>query len=102
MLQEIKTIENQTIFDIVVSTYVDLGQTFKFVRDNNIGGINDTDLSGKTYIFDSINILDVGFVRSLKTKISTGQKSTVQQSNYRITEIGDRRITEAGDPRIIE
>lgn len=49
----ITAVEGQSIFDLVLMTYGDLNYTYKFITDNKISSINDTDLRGKTYFWNN-------------------------------------------------
>jgi len=75
----ITAIEGQSIFDLVLMTYGDLNYTYKFITDNKISSINDTDLRGKTYFWDNTITKNIQFYKWLVFN----QKIIVSIEGYR-------------------
>ena len=52
-IKTIKALYGQSIYDLCLQAYGTLDFIFKFIQENQISNINDTNLSGNTFIFDS-------------------------------------------------
>jgi hypothetical protein len=49
----------QSIFDVCLQTYGSLDYLYKLIRENDIDNINQTDLKGRAFTFDSSLIEDI-------------------------------------------
>jgi len=55
----------QSIYDICLMTYGNIELIYKLIQDNNIVSLNNTDLSGKKFIFTPSLTIDKGFFNYL-------------------------------------
>jgi hypothetical protein len=78
----ITAVEGQSIYDLVLMTYGDLSYVFKFITDNKISSINDTDLRGKTYFWSNTLNQNIQFLNWLtankKVIVSVGGETTTR------------------------
>lgn len=65
---EFKGLENQSIFDAVLMTYGNLGNTFDFIKENGIVSLNNQSIALKNLIFDTNNVTDISLFRAIKSK----------------------------------
>lgn len=54
----INGLENQSIYDIVLMTYGDLGSVYDFITSNGIVSLNALSVAMKTFTFDSSNTVN--------------------------------------------
>lgn len=65
---EKKGLENQSIYDVVLSNLGGFDNIYKFIQLNGLVSINDLSVSFKDIIFDSANIEDLSLIKSIKNK----------------------------------
>ena len=58
--------ENQSIYDIVLMTYGDIGSVYEFIKSNGVVSLNDLSVGMKTFTFDSNNIVNGPLISSIK------------------------------------
>lgn len=75
-IQYFDALGGQNIFDLVLQSYFDLDQTYRFIQDNNLANINGGGFSGQTFNFNTNYIADFGLFTSFQRtgkKVSTGE-----------------------------
>lgn len=63
-----KALENQSIYDIALMKYGGLENIYDLIQSNDLFSINNTDISGKTFIFDKTKILNETLTKSISKK----------------------------------
>lgn len=96
-LKYIIATNGQSIYDICLMTYGDLGYLYKLMADNNIISPNDTDINEKKINFNPNLIQDIGFynlLSSKKIKINTLSEATQIKDGFLQTDDGVDLITD--------
>jgi hypothetical protein len=99
------TYSNQNIFDIVSQSYTTLDCLYKFAKDNNIEGTNDTDIVMKQYIYDRALIADNKMkehVEKYNIRFATEESTGVGQEGFLLLEDGFYILLENSGKIILE
>jgi len=95
----INGLENQSIYDIVLMTYGDLGSVYDFITSNGIVSLNDLSVAMKTFTFDSSNTVNGPLIASVKkngyvfaTLIQNASSFLKQENRFYILQENGYRI----------
>jgi len=60
--------KGQTIYDICLLTYGNLDKVIQLVQDSELKSLNDEEIAGKKFTFNSDNITDLSFLNKIKNE----------------------------------
>ena len=101
-IQNIKTLQGQSIYDICLQSYGSLDLMNKLLKDNNIYNLDSTDISMRNINFDETKVIDkyiLDYIYKNKINYSTGINLNMK---VLVTESGIIINTESGQTIIIE
>lgn len=102
-IKQVSGQSNQSIYDLVLDKYGDLGMMVKFIQDNeNLSSINDLNVVGKTFNFDSDENKS-GALKAVIEKRGYVFASLFEDrdtSEYRVTTSLEIRLTTANEVRV--
>ncbi len=77
--ETITATNGQSIYDLCLMTYGDLGMIYKFMQENNIDSLNNTNLSGKVFTFNTALVSDTQVYNNIK---ATKKKFNTLDTTY--------------------
>lgn len=89
-------LENQSIYDIVLMTYGDLGSVYDFIKSNGIVSLNDLSVAMKTFTFDLNNMVNGSLYASVKKSGYIFSTLTQGDSDFLLQENGYFILQENG------
>ncbi len=78
-IAQIKALEQQNIFDMVIMTYGSIDSTYKLIQDNGIGSINNQYVARKIFTYDKDLVVDgilYNHIYSNNIVVATGANNT--------------------------
>lgn len=90
-------ISGQSIYDIVIQTYGSIDYLAKLMQDNNVLGVNDTILSGQSFLWDDTLVQDQNInVAYTYSGIIYATDSANYGNVFYVTTVGGNVVTNPG------
>lgn len=97
MIKSITALNGQTVFDLCLQVGYPIESIYKLIEDNDIDGINDTNLIGKTIYYDTDFVTNFGFTEVISTGEYINPLDSSVTGNFILRQNGEPLMRQDGN-----